>query len=442
MTARRAWVAVCVTVVLGGLATARADRLHLEGGGTIEVEAWWIDGETLRYTGPAGTVGIPRSLVTRIESVETSEAAVGAAEAPRRNPPANVRTAPPPPWPTPDATAAAGMRQLMDEAVAALKAREFDRASDLFYRVVETNGAVNAARVGYALSELALGRDERALPVVLDGLAQEPSNADLHELLGDIRNREERVDDAIRSWNEAFTLAPNDRLRDKILMGERELSAGRNYDFTTTAHFNVRHDGDLSPALADEVVDHLEQRYRDLSARFRHAPPQAITVVLYPDREFRDVTLAPDSVAGLYDGKIRVPLGGISKVDERARRLLDHELTHAVVHSKTRSNCPRWLHEGLAQVMEGRQVTRADAVHIRALLASSPSAWDSRGFSYPAALSLTEYLESRRGFGGILDLLEALAEGLDVDGALRNTFGESYDEICRSWAESLAESHG
>jgi tetratricopeptide (TPR) repeat protein len=445
VTARRVWIATCIAVSLGAFATARADRLHLEGGGTIEVEAWWVDGETLRYTGPAGTVGIPRSLVIRIEeSAETPDAGVDAAEPPRRDPPANVRTAPtpPPPWPTSETREVAGMRQVMDEAVAALKAREFSRASDLFYRVLETNGGVNAARVGYALSELALGRDERALPVVLDGLAQEPSNADLHELLGDIRNREERVDDAIRSWNDAFALAPNDRLREKILMGERELNAGRNYDFTTTAHFNVRHDGDLSPALADEVVDHLEQRYRDLSARFRHAPPQAITVVLYPDREFRDVTLAPDSVAGLYDGKIRVPLGGISKVDERARRLLDHELTHAVVHSKTRSNCPRWLHEGLAQLIEGRQVTRADVSRIRGLLASSPAAWDSHGFSYPAALSLTEYLESRRGFGGILDLLEALAEGLDIDGALRNTFGNSYDEICRSWAQSLADPRG
>lgn len=438
MTARRLWVATCLTAVLGALGTARADRLHLEGGGVIEAEAWWVEGETLHYAGPAGTVGIPRSLVVRIEATEPPDPAVEASEPPPRKSPALVRTPPAPPWETPEAREFGAIRQLMDEAVAALTAREFDTASDLFYRVVETNGSVDAARVGYALAELALGRDERALPVVLDGLNRAPSNADLHELLGDIRNREERVEDAIRAWNEAFALSPNDRLRDKILMGERELNAGRNYDFTATAHFNVRHDGDLSPALAEEVIDHLEERYRELSGRFRHAPQQPITVVLYPDREFRDVTLAPDSVAGLYDGKIRVPLGGISRVDDRARQLLVHELTHAVVHSKTRSNCPRWLHEGLAQLMEGRQVTRSDETRIRLLHGTQPSAWEGRGFSYPAALSLTLYLESRRGFGGVLDLLEALEEGLDVDGALRDTFGYSYDEICRLWAESLA----
>lgn len=419
-------ITVCV---LGG--SAHADRLHLDGGGVIDAETWWVDGETLRYEGPAGTVGIPRSMVVRVETSDARDAGISQRSAPRQ--PTAAAAA----WESADSPRVAEIRTMIDAAVTALNAREFDEASDLFYRVLEEEASVNVARVGYALAELSLGRDERALPVVLDGLAREPDNADLHELLGDLRNREERVDEAVRAWKEAFRLSPNDRLREKILKGGRELEAGRHYDFTATAHFNIRYDGDLAPELADGVIDHLEQRYRDLADRFRHAPPQPITVLLYPDREFRDVTLAPDSVAGLYDGKIRVPLGGISKVDERAKQLLVHELTHAVVHSKTRGNCPRWLQEGLAQLMEGRSLTDADTSRIRKLLGTEPSSWESRGFSYPAALSLTEYLDSRRGFSGILDLLESLAGGLDVDGALTEAFGEGYRETCRRWSESL-----
>jgi tetratricopeptide (TPR) repeat protein len=381
-----------------------------------------------------------------IEATDAPDAGVGRAE-PSRKPVDSSSSRPksvvvPRPWETREDRTRTEVRRMMEEAIAAASEREFEAASDLFLRVLGEDSSVNEARIGYALCEIALGRHERALPMVLEGLSRAPDNADLHELLGDLRNGEERVDDAVREWKEAFRLAPRDRLREKILKGERELHAGRDYDFTATAHFNIRYDGDIAPQLAEEVTDYLEERYRDLSDSFRHAPPQPITVLLYPDREFRDVTLAPESVAGLYDGKIRVPLGGISRVDERARQLLVHELTHAVVHSKTRGNCPRWLHEGLAQRMEGRTITRAAASSVRRLVASDPATWETRGFSYPAALSLTQYLESRRGFGGIVVLLENLADGLDLDAALRDAFSEDYSTLCRRWAESLREGRG
>jgi tetratricopeptide (TPR) repeat protein len=422
---------------------AVADRLHLEGGGIVDVDRWWVEGETILYEGPAGTVGLPTSMVLRIETTDAAGGGVGQA-APSPEPVAEPSTPPAPvhvprPWETPDDRSRGEVHRLMNEAIEAASAREFETASDLFLRILGEDFSVNEARIGYALCEIALGRHERALPMVLEGLSLAPDNPDLHELLGDLRNSEERVDEAVREWKEAFRIAPSDRLREKILKGERELHAGRDYDFTATAHFNIRYDGDIAPQLAEEITDYLEERYRDLSDTFRHAPPQPITVLLYPDREFRDVTLAPESVAGLYDGKIRVPLGGLSRIDPRARQLLVHELTHAVVHSKTRGNCPRWLHEGLAQRMEGRTVSRASLGAIRKVVAPDPPTWESRGFSYPAALSLTRYLESRRGFGGIVVLLENLADGLDLDAALRDALSEDYATLCRRWSESLHE---
>jgi tetratricopeptide (TPR) repeat protein len=432
-------------VFLAGLASipASADRLHLEGGGIVEVDRWWVDGETILYEGPAGTVGLPRSMVVTIEATDAADGGMARSEAPQTavEPPSSGARpiAVAGPWETHDDRTRTEVRRMMDEAVAAATDREFETASDLFLRVLGEDPSVNQARVGYALCEIALGRNERALPMVLEGLSQAPDSADLHELLGDLRDAEERVDDAVREWKEAFRLSPSDRRREKILKGERELHAGRDYGFTATAHFNIRYDGDIAPTLAEEITDYLEERYRDLSDSFRHAPPQPINVLLYPDRQFRDVTLAPESVAGLYDGKIRVPLGGISRVDERARQLLVHELTHAVVHSKTRGNCPRWLHEGLAQLMEGRTLTRAATGEVRRLVVSDPPTWETRGFTYPAALSLTQYLESRRGLGGIVVLLENLADGLDLDAALKDAFSDDYATLCRRWAEELSE---
>ncbi|MDX1388534.1 MAG: hypothetical protein R3344_05065 [Acidobacteriota bacterium] len=433
---RRKWrvATAALAVWMAGLPVL-ADRLHLEGGGVIDARSWWIDGETVMVERDSGTIGIPRALVLHVESTDAYPASREKDPSP---PPSTTE-----PWATMDDRDLAESSEILENAILALNRREFETASSLFCLVIEKTPSITAARIGYAMSEIALGRIERALPVVLDGLTRDPESAELHELLGDIRDREERVDEALRSWREAFRLKPNDRLRDKILKGEREMHAGRDYDFTATAHFNLRYDGEVDAALAEQVVEFLEERYDDLADEFLHAPPQPITVILYPDEQFRDVTRAADRVAGLYDGKIRLPLGGLRRVGPAQERVLVHELTHAVVHSKTRGNCPRWLHEGLAQRMEPRPLTRSDARTVRQLLSEGdPATWEERGFSYPAALSLVRYLESRRGFAGLLDLLDGLGEGLALDAAVTEAFGEGYDEVCRRWAELVLTEDG
>jgi len=133
-----------------------------------------------------------------------------------------------------------------------------------------------------------------------------------------------------------------------------------------------------------------------------------------------------------------VPLGGIRRIDPASSRLLIHELTHAVVRSKTRGNCPRWLHEGLAQRFEGRQLTRADRKDILTLLQGiDPSRWESKGFSYPAALSLVHHLESLRKLDGLVQLLDRLGRGDPIETALRAVYNLDPGEIHRDWADAL-----
>jgi len=413
----------------------RADRIILSNGGTILADRWWVDHDTLFYEDRWGSVGIPRSLVAEIApSLEVSE------------PPLPERAREPlaaPPRPTPSplpATASAEARDVFDEAMAALSRRDFESASSSFAAVVAREPRFSAARAGYALSEMALGRDERALPVVLLGLARDPGSADLHELLGDLKNLEELVDDALRAWRDAFRLAPNDRLREKILKAERELLAGRDYAFSAAPHFNLRYDGRVHGDLAAEIVEHLEISYRRLSDELRHSPPRPITVLLYPEAQFRDVTQASDRVAGMYDGKIRVPLGGIRRVEEPARTVLVHELTHAVIHSKTRGNCPRWLHEGLAQRSEGRSLTAADLAGVLKLVPlTGPVPWDGQAFSYAAALSLTRYLESLRGFDSLVEVLDHLGAGAEIDEALERVYGDGAAALGQRWAQALRD---
>ncbi len=258
-----------------------------------------------------------------------------------------------------------------------------------------------------------------------------------------MRDRDENLEDALRAWRRAFTLAPNDRLRDKIEKGERDLNLRRNYEFARTSHFNLRYDGAVDEAIAAEVSEFLEQSFWELTKLYNHTPSQPITTLLYPDRAFREVTQAAEWVGGIYDGKIRVPLGGLRHLHRGAKRVLTHELTHAVIHSKSRGHSPRWLHEGLAQHSDGTTMNSVKQREVREKLAAleDPAEWEDNEFSYPLAHSLVLWLEQRRDFSHLVWLLDSLGEGKSVDEALKQIYSEGYAELCRRWAaEQIARS--
>lgn len=421
-------------LLVGAWTPGTADRIHVESGGIIEVDSWWIDSGTLYYRAPHGTIGLPRSIVLRIESADPPAGEAETTTIPRTPP---ARRAPP-------HDLANDVAERMNEANLALQQGDYVTASSLYRALIDTtDGDFLEPRVGYAVSQIALGEDDMATTVVLDALARHPEQPALLELRGDLRNREERVEDALRSWREAFRQAPNDRLRDKMLKAERELEVGRDYALATSSHFNLRYDGQVDLDLADAVTEFLEERYWTLADTFDLAPRQPITVVLYPKQEFRDVTQLPEWVGGVYDGKVRVPIGGLRRLDPAARRLLTHELTHVFVHAKTRGHAPRWLHEGLAQHLAGRGLSRRDRQGIlERLRESAPSEWEARGFSYPIALSLTSYLVQRSGFHQLLQVMSLVGDGAGLDESLRAIYGAGYASLCRDWARSVTEEAG
>ena len=412
-----------MVVALLTASVARADRLHLEGGGVIDADRWWIDGDTVQVESAEGIVGIPSSMLKRVERTDTKPAPKPAAK------PVPARPA-----------ASDDAPRLMNEGNAAIAARDFETASRRFREVVRLRPEAVGPRVGFAAAEMALGRDYAALPAVLDGLAKKPDSAALLEILGELRNREERVADALAAWREAFRLEPSDRLRERIEKGERELGASRDYAFSAAAHFNVRYDGEIDQDLVAGVLDTLEARFADLSSAYRHAPGAPITVLLYPKQAFRDVTLTGENVAGLFDGKIRIPLGGLKRMDPQVERVLAHELTHAIVHSKSRGSCPRWLHEGLAQIAEDRTLTRSEKIKLgRTVRSGEPDTWPDAAFTYPAALSLTRFLEEERGFDVLVSVIEKMGEGASLDEALSAYYGRDYAGCAAAWAATLRE---
>ncbi len=339
--------------------------------------------------------------------------------------------------PSPSDTAEAALSHLQGRA--ALERGDHAAALEALRRAVELDPGQAQARLALAEAALALGFELEAREVILQGLALRPDSALLHEALGDLEERADRLDAALAAWRRAQALAPSPSLQAKIARGEREARAGRDHLQAAGSHFQVLHDGDVDAMLASEVLAELEARHAELSLRLSHAPERPVTVILYAARQFHAVTGADAWVGGLYDGKIRVPLGGLRSLGADARRLLAHELTHALVHSKTRGNCPRWLHEGLAQIVEGRPLLRADQAEIAQQLGAARTTESGvLPFSYPVALALTLDLQERWGFDGLVHLLDRLGAGEQLDDAFRRVTGETSGEFIRRWAGSFA----
>ena len=82
-------------------------------------------------------------------------------------------------------------------------------------------------------------------------------------------------------------------------------------------------------------------------------PAEPTMVILYTMQQFQDITRSAAWSKGVYDGKIRVPIGGGGQKPDLLKKVLFHEYAHAVVHGLSRGmNVPTWFNEGVAVYLE------------------------------------------------------------------------------------------
>ena len=183
--------------------------------------------------------------------------------------------------------------------------------------------------------------------------------AHVHERMAAVLYREGDLKGAIEEWRLAAVLEPgNDSVREKLARARRSAEAEARLTPQLSAHFEVLHDA-AGAVLASLVLRELEDAYRVVTADLQQAPDGPVKVVLLSTEEFRSTTGTSTWVAGLYDGRIRLPVKGVS---DRAALLARarHEYVHAALAPLGR-RAPSWLHEGLAQIHEGRPVEAARA---------------------------------------------------------------------------------
>jgi hypothetical protein len=131
----------------------------------------------------------------------------------------------------------------------------------------------------------------------------------------------------------------------------------------------------------------------------------------------------PDWAGGSYDGKIRIPVGGLTIIQEAAGLLgiLVHEMAHAFLHRMAPQGLPLWFNEGIATTFQGW-----DPVKIRAWFTQHPPEGLAtlsdvdRGLrghgasveaAYAAARLTIADMEDLRGFGAVRRIIAGVGEG-------------------------------
>jgi len=208
----------------------------------------------------------------------------------------------------------------------------------------------------------------------------------------------------------------------------------------------VLFEGPAEQRLAAAAVDALEAAYWRIGTTLLAYPSGIITVVLYTDEQFRDITRSPTWAGGVFDGKIRVPMRGALNDPRQLERVLAHEFTHALVKSLAPRGVPTWVDEGLAVVFEMGDLKWAERLARRApSLVPLPRLHD--GFlSLPADQVPLAYAESalavrmliERGEAlALASLLQDLAQGQDFAAAFERHFYLSYSDFQVAWGQQV-----
>ena len=243
-------------------------------------------------------------------------------------------------------------------------------------------------------------------------------------------------------------------LADTIARLKRDAETEAGYEALGSSHFVIKIEGRQDTEAARLVLNALEDAYRRVGARFAYYPLERLEVVLYPDQTFREVTGSPHWSGGIYDGRIKLPIGGLARGNERLARTVRHEYAHAAIVTLSKGKAPVWLNEGLAQVAEetddqGRTNRLRMAVADGGLLplASLEGGFtqfdrDQASLAYSQAYFAAKYLLDQKGGYNVRRLLEAMATADDTDAAFRKALAMPYAEFERHLLAALGRAVG
>lgn len=307
----------------------------------------------------------------------------------------------------------------------------------------------------YAMALVRSGNAAAALPYAERSTRANPNSADAYTVLGYVQFSADRTKDAARTWKHSLELRPDPVVERYLAKAQREVTTEADFSQKESSHFTLRYEGkQSSEQLRRELMTTLESEYDDLVRQLGVAPRASIPVILYTEQAFFDVTQAPSWSGAVNDGKLRIPISGISSMTSDLARVLKHELAHSFVNQASAGRCPTWLNEGVAQSVEGKslasdgrrigQLFRAQhAIPYNVLEASFMRFSNVEAVvAYDESLAAVEYINATYGMSDVERILERIGQGSSAEAALRATIHSDYGQLETEVGHFLGSKYG
>lgn len=473
---------MCLTAGIFCAPSLLADTIVLKNGRKIVAsDITEADGK-VTYQTPAGEMSIPQSIVDHIDKddfsyTSASDAARSAAASVHVDPAAIA------PASGYDAIAALAVRDgdIDYEYLARLDnqarfgaaidiakdAAAHHAAAQFLIRTGNTNSAIDQYKqalafapqnAGLLLNLAVLYLRQSRFTDAIDALEQArrvaPNSADVAKLEGWAYYGANKLDQAVSEWQIAQKQRPDPDVEQALEKAERDKSEEETYREGETAHFDLKYSGAATPDLAAAILAALEDDFSDIQSQLDYTPPEQIGVILYTDQAFADITRAPGWVGALNDGRLRIPVQGLTGVTPQLARVLKHELTHSFVGQKTHGRAPTWLQEGIAQYMEGlRSGPSAAALLEAASQGQTPQfnrlegSWmelsgESAAYAYGWSLAAIESIADSGGMSDVSRLLDRVAVDPSPEQALESALHENYSDLSAQTIQYLQHEYG
>jgi hypothetical protein len=294
----------------------------------------------------------------------------------------------------------------------------------------------------YAMALLRSGNPAAALSYAQQSVRANPNSADAYTVLGFAEFSSDRTKDAIRDWKHSLEIRPDLVVEQFLAKAQREANTESDFSQKESSHFTLHYEGkQTSEEFRRELIATLESHYNDLVRDLGVAPRGTISVTLYTEQAFFDVTHAPSWSGAVNDGKLRIPVSGLTAMTSDLARVLKHELAHSFVNQASGGRCPTWLNEGIAQIVEpkslgsnGRRLTQLfkseNAIPYNALEGSFMRFSSVEAvLAYDESLAAVEYINDTYGMSDIQRILQRLGEGSSTEAALRSTIHSDYRQL-------------